>query len=514
MVNNQKNILFKKFRVIECLKKDTLSCVYLADHIYLNRKIILKTLDTNNLADKTVQERFKREGKILAALDHPNIIKVFDFGNWKNFFYISFEYFPGDNLRQFFKTNRLRGIEKESLIIQLTSALKIAHQHHIIHRDLKPENILIDQDLHIKIADFGLALICNESGITLPTSIVGTPAYMSPEQICGVKLTEKSDLFSLGIIIYELYLGHNPFLGKDTGETLNNILSFNLDKIKDNLKNLPEKIQLLITQLLEKDIKKRIGGTSQILQLFDIKEEKAAHVRSYAGYKWAFVGAVLILIITGMIYLIPAIKKTPPFITSNHQLKKDSLSVVAKTEHIRAAPALIEKEKSSELSADYKASASNVSDKEIFQEAGNLYIECQPWAYIYLDEVKIDSTPMSKPLALLPKQYSIKLVHPQYPPFHQMIDLSAKQTVHVKVDFDTLVGFFNCKVYPWGKIFINGQYKGVTPLDEPIRLIPGIYQLAIINPKYKEYNQQINIIKQDTLNIKFNFDMYQHTNNL
>jgi serine/threonine protein kinase len=507
MNTNQEAILFRKFHIIECIKKDTVSCVYLADHIYLNRKIILKTLDTNNLADKTILERFKREGKILAALDHPHIIKVFDFGNWKNYFYISFEYFPGDNLRVFLKKNRLSNSNKESLILQLASALKIAHKHRIIHRDLKPENILIDKDLNIKIADFGLAFVSDESSITLPTSIVGTPAYMSPEQIRGEKLSEKSDLFSLGIIIYELYSGYNPFLGKDAGETLNNILTFDLAKIKQNTQSFPEKIQTIIDHLLQKDAKNRYSSASQILELYNIKEDIPDRIKLYKYNKWLIASTFLIVILIVIVSWGLLIKKTSKHISGIDHSREMPVAALDDLEKKVVEPLVMEKEEQKKIKIKPRENGKNYTENESFQEAGNLYIECQPWAYVYLDDAKVDSTPMTKPLALLPRQYELKLVHPNYPTFSKIIVLQSKQDMHLKVDLDTLVGFLNCNVYPWGKIYINGQYKGLTPLKEPIRLIPGIHRLRIMNPKYKEYEKEIHIYKKDTLNIKYNFDL-------
>jgi serine/threonine protein kinase len=504
---DQEAILFKKFHIIECIKKDTVSCVYLADHIYLNRKIILKTLDTNNLADKTILERFKREGKLLAALDHPHIIKVFDFGNWKNYFYISFEYFPGDNLRVFLKKNRLSNSNKESLIIQLASALKIAHQHRIIHRDLKPENILIDKDLNIKIADFGLAFVSDESSITLPTSIVGTPAYMSPEQIRGEKLSEKSDLFSLGIIIYELYSGYNPFLGKDAGETLNNILTFDLSKIRQDARCFPEKIQTIIDHLLQKDAKNRYNSASRILELFDIEEDIADRIRSYKYNKWLIASTFLIMMLIAIIFIMVLLNKKSQSIMDKDQLKEISTALSGKREERVAEPSVMKKEEQNKIKIKPKENEKNYTENESFQEVGNLYIECQPWAYVYLDDAKVDSTPLTKPIELLPRQYELKLVHPHYPTFSKIIALKSKQDMHIKVDLDTLVGFINCNVYPWGKIYINGQYKGLTPLNEPIRLIPGIHRLRIMNPKYKEYEKEIHVYKKDTLNIKYNFEL-------
>ena len=120
---------------------------------------------------------------------------------------------------------------------------------------------------------------------------------------------------------------------------------------------------------------------------------------------------------------------------------------------------------------------------------------------------------MSNPIVLKPKQYQLQLVHPNYPGLNKVIDIKPDQTTHIKVDFDTLVGFLNCNVYPWGKVYINGKYQGDTPFKDLIRLMPGKYVLQILNPRYKEYKEEINILKQDTLNIKYNFELSATVNN-
>lgn len=252
MPNTLTEILYDKFEIIHTIKKDVYTSVYLANHIYLGKKIILKTLNTDELADKTILVRFKREAKILAQLDHPNLIKVLDFGMYKNNFYISFEYFESKNLRNVIKQNNYTPEQKRSLVIRLMKALNAAHQNHIIHRDIKPENLLVNQRLELKIADFGLALMQEETKLTLQSTVVGTPGYMSPEQIRGEELSSQSDLFSAGIVALELFTQENPFLGKDINETINRILTFNESDIKAKVSHLPEDIQLMLTGLLRK----------------------------------------------------------------------------------------------------------------------------------------------------------------------------------------------------------------------------------------------------------------------
>ena len=169
--------------------------MFLANHIYLSKKLYSKFLTHRSCRIHQWLSGFKREGKILAKLDHPNIIKVLDFGLSKEFFYISFEYIEGESLRNIFKTKTLSQEQKEHVMIQLLKGLDYAHKNQIIHRDIKPENIFVDKNLNVKLGDFGLALSAEDNFVTNPYSIVGTPSYMSPEQVRGAKLTLQSDIF-------------------------------------------------------------------------------------------------------------------------------------------------------------------------------------------------------------------------------------------------------------------------------------------------------------------------------
>jgi serine/threonine protein kinase len=511
-LQGKQEFLFEKFEIINCLKKDMQSSVYLARHVFLGRDIILKTLDTEQIEDPSILERFKREAKILANLDHDNIIKVFDFGSWKNFFYISFEYFPSQNLRKLLKHQTFSLSDKIQLIKQMVSALKTAHQNKVIHRDLKPENILVAENLTLKIADFGLAHVDDETRLTMPSALIGTPAYMAPEQIKGDEISLQSDLFSLGIIIYELFTGKHPFAGKDAAETLNNILKGYSQGLSKRTRSLPVEIQVIISHCLQVDRSRRYKNIESIekrLNKILIIPEKSAETQQRKIKKiWIFPIAAAFVTLLVALYTYLNKQEIPKITLTSLDAYRRQVPIDSLPESVPGIKKDVQAEKTSTAmlsQVSKEETTTTVIENPPALKPGKLYIECQPWAYIFLDETKIDSTPLTDPLILNPKNYTLKLFHPDYPAYTRNIIIEANSFLEIKVDLDTLMGFFRCNVFPWAEVFIDKRSIGQTPFPEPLKLIAGGYLLTIKNPKYEDYSDSIRITRNDTFDFKFDF---------
>lgn len=506
-MTNTFEILFEKFEILDVLKKDEHAAVYLANHIYLSKKIILKVLNTEKTTDQALTERFKREAKLLARLDHPNIIKVLDFGTSKEYFYISFEYIEGESLRNLLKNRSLTSDEKRHFTIQLFKALHFAHSNGIIHRDIKPENIFIDKNLNLKLGDFGLALSAEDNFVTSPYSIVGTPSYMSPEQVAGAKLTYQSDLFSAGVVIYEIYTGRNPFLRDNVTLTLNEIMSFNENSIAEGLKDVPQDIKDIIIKLLKKKPTQRYSSAIEVLNDLNVQQEQITvsvekEKRTSSKNKVVLYAGLLIMIII-LVFVLNRfnIKKNLNPIENNNQ--KSEITSQKKAE------SNANKNKSGEepVSSQQEVREIIPSQKEEIKPAtikyGGLFVECYPWADVYVDGEKLETTPMNKPLTLTEGEHTIKLVHPDYPVYTNVIKVNHAQVTNIKVSLESLMGFINCRVNPWGNIYINGDYKGQTPLKQPIKVFPGFVRLTIKNPNYKDLDTSIYVKQGDTLQLKF-----------
>jgi serine/threonine-protein kinase len=200
-----------RYRVVSRLGSGGMADVFLAEDEQLGRKVALKLLHRRFSEDPGFVERFRREAQSAAGLQHPNIVGVYDRGAYDGTYYIAMEYLPGRSLKQLIRqeapVDPLRAIE---ITIQILKAARFAHRHGVIHRDVKPHNVIIDDSGHVKVTDFGIAR-AGASDMTETGSIMGTAQYLSPEQAQGHAVSASSDLYSVGVLLYELLTGQVPF---------------------------------------------------------------------------------------------------------------------------------------------------------------------------------------------------------------------------------------------------------------------------------------------------------------
>ena len=204
-----------RYKLIKMVGGGGMANVYLARDMILDRDVALKILrmDFNN--DEEFIKRFNREAQSATSLAHPNIVSIYDVGEDGDIYYIVMEYVEGMTLKQYIQKNDPIPIETAiDIMKQITAAISHAHQNGIIHRDIKPQNILMDHNGHIKITDFGIAIALSATNITQTNAVLGSVHYLSPEQARGGMANKKSDIYSLGIVMFELFTGRLPFYGE------------------------------------------------------------------------------------------------------------------------------------------------------------------------------------------------------------------------------------------------------------------------------------------------------------
>lgn len=252
------------YRILETLGQGGMGAVYLAEDLNLQRKAALKFL-TNQSPDEQILQRFKREAQAAAALNHPNIITIYEIGEFDGTVYIAMEYIPGKSLRELIDASPLAINRALEIMISIAVGLQTAHEAGIIHRDIKPENILISENGLVKIADFGLAKQLGGTNLTEEGTTLGTIKYMAPEALQGVTSDSRSDIFSAGVMFYEMLTGTLPFSGDYPAATMYAILNSEAEPPSSLRPDLPEKFDDVLQKSLAKSPDNRYASVEALL---------------------------------------------------------------------------------------------------------------------------------------------------------------------------------------------------------------------------------------------------------
>ena len=247
-----------RYEIIRSIGEGGMANVYLAQDTILDRKVAVKILRGDLAEDEKFVRRFQREAISASSLNDPNIVEVYDVGEDDGKYFIVMEYVQGLTLKQLIKKRgSLTLPEVQDIMLQLTSAVAHAHESYIIHRDIKPQNVIILEDGRVKIMDFGIAVALNAGEFTQTNSVMGTVYYIPPEQANGASATTKSDIYSLGILMYELVTGHVPFKGDNPVEVAIKHMNEEIPSICEYDPEMPQSIENIILRASAKNPKNR-----------------------------------------------------------------------------------------------------------------------------------------------------------------------------------------------------------------------------------------------------------------
>ena len=483
------------YEIIEEIGRGGMAVVYKALHTSLERIVAIKELHSSLRDDRELVERFKREAKAAASLNHPNIVQVYDFWNDKNTYYLAMEYIDGVDLKTILERCGRLPLEVALIIAaQISDAVDFAHQRKIVHRDIKTGNIIVSKKGIVKLADFGIAHIMDTTGSHLTQSgiVLGTPAYMSPEQVRGDKLTEASDIFSFGIVVYEMLTGKKPFVEDTDEKVIYKILTKKPTPPRRLNNEIPFRVQWIISRCLQKKQQKRYKSMAEVRDALarhaatkkqryeDVLKEYIDHTLFKKPLKsqtapWevkgikhlaaqpakaaAFIAIGIILLI---LYFSLTVKvkddKAVEATADKGAEKRDVIpqpqppkeeTVKAIDKKIEAPVPEPEPEKKEEIKkepppAEEKKEAPSVIDKlkdlagaviEQKQEApaGGLKVIAYPWAKVYVDGEYVDTTPTSKIIKLPVGEHKITFSHPNFPSVTRKVNIKENETREIVV---------------------------------------------------------------------------------
>ncbi len=273
-------IIDGRYRVISRLGSGGMADVYLAQDQLLGRHLAVKVLHHHFAEDQEFVERFRREASSAAALSHPNIVGIFDRGEWNGTYYIAMEYVAGRSLKAIIREDgAIDPVTAIDIVIQILRAARFAHRRGVIHRDLKPHNVILDEEGRARVTDFGIAR-AGASDMTLTGSVMGTAQYLSPEQAQGFAVSSASDLYSVGVILYELLTGVVPFEGESAVAIAYKQVSAAPRPASELNPAIPPSLDAVVMRALAKDPAQRYADADELIVALEHEREA---LRAYQG---------------------------------------------------------------------------------------------------------------------------------------------------------------------------------------------------------------------------------------
>ncbi|WP_288622100.1 Stk1 family PASTA domain-containing Ser/Thr kinase [uncultured Streptococcus sp.] len=255
-----------RYRILKSIGRGGMADVYLAKDLILdNEEVAIKVLRTNYQTDQIAVARFQREARAMAELNHPNIVSIRDIGEEDGQQFLVMEYVDGSDLKKYIQDHApLSNNEVVRIMEEVLSAMTLAHQQGIVHRDLKPQNILLTKDGTVKVTDFGIAVAFAETSLTQTNSMLGSVHYLSPEQARGSKATVQSDIYAMGIMLFEMLTGHIPYDGDSAVNIALQHFQKPLPSIIDENKNVPQALENVVIKATAKRLSDRYASTFEM----------------------------------------------------------------------------------------------------------------------------------------------------------------------------------------------------------------------------------------------------------
>ena len=558
-LNKIKKFLDKKYEFIELIGKGGFAEVHLAKDKILERKVAIKILLPQFSSDSAIIERFIREAKLYAKLEHKNLIPIYDTGLVDDCAFIIMKYIKGDSLSSLLKKKgRLTYQIIAQMIKEIASTLSYIHSGGIIHRDVKPSNILIEEGTNkYYLADFGIARSDSSKTLTKSGLILGTPNYISPEQIKGKSIDHRADIYALGAMSYELVTGKPIFSGETSMEVLYQHVNEEPECLTNYLPDIPKEINFIITKCLEKNPEKRFQNADEITDVFDtkrgtfisryLKEREARQSKSVK--KRILILLLLVIMISGSVFIIKKIsekndKKEPiitekiPIVDVKKEDKKpdtektktqENKIIVTKAEKPKTEPKKTGTEKVTEKRKEMqpeqvkrkplikpkrtekKPESSSIKESTVMPKTGTVRFSSSVPADVYLNEKKIGDTHQFFQEEYKPGKYTFKFVIQDYQTFTREVTVSPGKTIQVHQKFDPY-GIITIIARPYAKLYIDGMFLDEKEVIRKKKLPVGKHTIKAVKEGYVTQEQSVTIEKRKSIKVNFNLKKEEKKN--
>lgn len=541
------------------LAQGATTVVYKGYQRALDRFVLLKVLRPEYSLDAGLVQQFEAEARLLAKVQHPNVVALYAYGQQDTRTYLAAEFVEGVSLRDLLRTGPLPWPLAVFILYRATQGLAAAHEKGILHRDLKPSNLMVAQDGQVKLTDFGFAsLSAPDDGL----EVRGTPAYLAPEQVLGQPASPATDLFALGVTFFEMLTGTPAF----TGDTLSHLFDAVVHHAPDLSGDAPAAVRVVAARLIEKapaarypttaalladlaplyrshpvgeaDLAAYLADPASFVQSPAVPEEAALDVtavppaptaphRRWLRHPVVLGGVVVLLVgLVGLFLWGPPVSEGNrslqgwPFSLSRTDRASPATRPAAAPDSARATPAdvlplspVADSGRTPSLSSGVATVAPPPPPSPRLREpalpeaahgTGTLRIDSSPWAVVYVDGDSLGSTPLT--LTLAPGTRHLRLHHQGFPEYQSNLDIHPGQADTLSVSFWRMVGQVTLEVSPWAQVYIDGVFRDTTPLDRPLILRPGTYALRLEHPDLGRLERTLTIAAGTTQTLRFNLN--------
>jgi eukaryotic-like serine/threonine-protein kinase len=457
-------------RIVEEVASGGMAVVYRAIQDPLGRTVAIKALKTSVAAEESIATRFEREARSLAALQHENIIHVYDFHQERGALFIVMEFVQGVDLYDLIdRCGRLPYDVAAIAAMQVARALDYVHYRGIVHRDIKPANIMVSRSGGVKVMDFGIARDKNFDDLTEAGTGIGTPSYMSPEQVLGDKLDSRSDIFSLGVVLYQMLTGKKPFIEDEQKSAMHKIRLEPHTAVRKLNPEIPRELERIVDKCLEKRPADRWRSAQHMVIALERFLAKHVEMNHHARLVMFLRGQNVITELEAEEYLNPQVLSNgaASLLQTNMAARQTERQGVVAHGIMSGVMALM-------LGLIHVAPLGTTPDTQtVIKEQGRGFVHVSgfPWATVSLDGAMVATTPRAAPLEIPEGRHVIRFEHPWYQPIERTVTItpSAVDAAQIiMVDFEQ-----EGKLLPGRKAPVPETKKAKLPTDAPGSAVDG-----------------------------------------
>ena len=502
----------------------------------LDRKVLVKSIHPQFARESDLRARFEREARAIARLSHPNVVQIYDLKASGDELSIILEFVEGMSLGKLLKDHGALPAEVAVTIsAEILAGLELAHASGIIHRDLKPDNVLVSRRGEVKITDFGLATLRDQPTVTQEGMVVGTPAYMAPEQATGGEIGPATDLFAVGLILFEMLTGKRLLEGASLAEALQSALKYTPPRLELYREFIPEAIEPVLRKLLEKPPEKRYptapSAREALLQtqpegllprtliadfltgepIRRLATARASRPRSRVLQ--LLLSLALVISVGGVAYYITYTSRpTSPRFSDSLLVESDTAlvpytnaTVILPPQPLDTSQRTGESPRDTQIAGRIPVPRPPVTDPRRdtpeLHAPGLLEITTRPWASVYIGDSLWGTTPLSKPLSMLPGDYDLVLMNPEIGfPIMRSVSIEPGEQSSLKVNlYDAVARIRVASVKPWADVYVDGKLEFRTPSSRIIFRPLGSHTITLKHPEYPVYTTEVSFRQSDPI---------------